>query len=126
MIIHSLMHDPLRAVFASDAMALDGTSSTSKSAVITSVLGFTLLNPHVYLDTVILLGSIANQFQEQRWYFATGASVGSVLWFSAIGFGAKAASRFMTKPIFWKILDSIIAVVMFSVAIFLALYDFSA
>lgn len=116
----------LRAVFASDAMAIDGTSSTSKSAVITSVLGFTLLNPHVYLDTVILLGSIANQFQEQRWYFAMGASVGSVLWFSAIGFGAKAASRFMTKPIFWKILDSIIAVVMFSVAIFLALYDFSA
>jgi L-lysine exporter family protein LysE/ArgO len=101
----------------------EGTTSSKKTAIL-SVLGFTFLNPHVYLDTVILLGSIANQFEEDRWFFALGASIGSFLWFSAIGFGAKAASRFMSRPIFWKILDSIIALVMFSVAIFLALYDF--
>jgi L-lysine exporter family protein LysE/ArgO len=107
-------------------MNIDGATSASRSTVIASVLGFTLLNPHVYLDTVILLGSISNQFQDDRWYFALGASLGSILWFSTIGFGAQAASRFMTKPIFWKILDSIIAVVMFSVAIFLAFYNFNA
>lgn len=116
----------IRSIFTTDAMNIDGATSASRSAVIASVLGFTLLNPHVYLDTVILLGSISNQFQEDRWYFALGASLGSILWFSTIGFGAQAASRFMTKPIFWKILDSIIAVVMFSVAIFLAFYDFNA
>ena len=95
----------LRAVFVTNSMKIEGETSTSRSAVIASVLGFTLLNPHVYLDTVILLGSISNQFQSDRWYFAIGASIGSVLWFAALGFGARAASRFMTKPIFWKILD---------------------
>ncbi len=114
----------LRSVFSSQSLEVeDGASSTMKTAIF-SVLGFTFLNPHVYLDTVILLGSIANQFEDDRWFFALGASTGSFVWFAAIGFGAKAASRFMSRPIFWKILDSIIALVMFSVAIFLALYDF--
>jgi L-lysine exporter family protein LysE/ArgO len=116
----------IHSIYTADAMNIEGATTASRSAVIGSVLGFTLLNPHVYLDTVILLGSISNQFQDDRWYFALGASLGSILWFSTIGFGAQAASRFMTKPIFWKILDSMIAVVMFSVAIFLALYDFNA
>jgi L-lysine exporter family protein LysE/ArgO len=73
---------------------------------------------------VILLGSIANQFEEDRWFFAIGGAVASVLWFSTIGFGARAASRYMSKPIFWKILDSIIATVMFTIAITLAFYKF--
>ena len=114
----------VRSVLSNQSLEIGAGTSSSKKAAIFSVLGFTFLNPHVYLDTVILLGSIANQFEEDRWFFALGASIGSFLWFSAIGFGAKAASRFMSRPIFWKILDSIIAVVMFSVAIFLALYDF--
>ena len=114
----------VRSVLSNQSLEVGTESSSSKKNVILSVLGFTFLNPHVYLDTVILLGSIANQFENDRWYFALGASIGSFLWFSAIGFGAKAASRFMSRPIFWKVLDSIIAVVMFSVALFLALYEF--
>ncbi len=114
----------VRSVLSHQSLEVGEGTTSSKKAVILSVLGFTFLNPHVYLDTVILLGSIANQFEEDRWYFALGASLGSVLWFSAIGFGAKAASRFMSRPVFWKILDSLIAIVMFSIAIFLALYDF--
>jgi L-lysine exporter family protein LysE/ArgO len=114
----------VRSVLSHQSLEVGEGTTSSKKAVILSVLGFTFLNPHVYLDTVILLGSIANQFAEDRWYFALGASLGSVLWFSAIGFGAKAASRFMSRPVFWKILDSLIAIVMFSIAIFLALYDF--
>ncbi len=102
-----------------------GTGATaSKFKVATTCLALTFFNPHVYLDTVILLGSIANQFEENKWIFAIGASSASVIWFSAIGFGARAASRFMSKPIFWKILDSIIAVIMFTIAIFLAFYEF--
>jgi L-lysine exporter family protein LysE/ArgO len=87
-------------------------------------LGFTFLNPHVYLDTVILLGSIGNQFGPDKWWFTSGAVIASFVWFSSIGFGAKAASRFMAKPAFWKVLDILIAVVMFSIAIMLALYSF--
>jgi L-lysine exporter family protein LysE/ArgO len=92
--------------------------------VVLSVLGFTFLNPHVYLDTVILLGSIGNQFGVDKWWFTLGAVVASFVWFSSIGFGAKAASRFMAKPIFWKVLDILIAVVMFSIAVTLAFYSF--
>jgi L-lysine exporter family protein LysE/ArgO len=116
----------LRMAIRSGVISIEGAPSISRSAAIASVLGFTFLNPHVYLDTVILLGSISNQFQSDRWYFALGASLGSILWFSALGFGAQAASRFMAKPIFWKVLDYIIASIMFGVAIFLIFYDFKA
>ena len=101
-----------------------GVQSGTAAAVCATVLGFTWLNPHVYLDTVILLGSIGNQFGEGKWWFAIGASVASILWFSAIGFGAKAASGVMRKPSFWKVLDVVIAIVMFSIAIMLAVYKF--
>jgi L-lysine exporter family protein LysE/ArgO len=56
--------------------------------------------------------------------FAIGGATASLVWFTAIGFGARSASRFMSKPIFWKILDSIIATVMFTIAITLAFYKF--
>lgn len=114
----------LKSVFRNQSLDASGAQSASAKQVILAVLGFTFLNPHVYLDTVILLGSIGNQFGPDKWWFALGAAIGSVVWFSSIGFGAKAASRFMSKPIFWRILDSVIAVVMFSIAIFLAFYTF--
>lgn len=114
----------LRSAFNNQSLDASGEQSGTASKVVLTVLGFTWLNPHVYLDTVILLGSIGNQFGDGKWIFATGASVASVLWFSAIGFGAKAASGVMRKPSFWKALDILIAVVMFSIAIMLAFYKF--
>lgn len=110
----------VRSAFKNDAMDVSGAQTTSLKKVVAAVLGFTLLNPHVYLDTVILLGSISNQFAEDRWFFGFGAMTASIVWFSAIGFGARAASRFMSKPIFWRVLDSIIAAVMFTIAFYLA------
>lgn len=114
----------LRSSFKAQSLDASGVESGSARAVVLSVLGFTFLNPHVYLDTVILLGSIGNQFGADKWWFALGGTVGSIVWFSSIGFGAKAASRFMAKPVFWRVLDLVIAVVMFSIAIMLALYSF--
>jgi L-lysine exporter family protein LysE/ArgO len=114
----------LRSAFKSQILDAGEGSVISKSKIVATCFAFTFLNPHVYLDTVILLGSIANQFEEDRWFFAIGGAVASVVWFSTIGFGARAASRFMSKPIFWKILDSIIATVMFTIAITLAFYKF--
>ncbi len=110
----------VRSAFKNDAMDVSGAQTTSLKKVVAAVLGFTLLNPHVYLDTVILLGSISNQFAEDRWFFGFGAMTASIVWFSAIGFGARAASRYMSKPIFWRVLDSIIAAVMFTIAFYLA------
>jgi L-lysine exporter family protein LysE/ArgO len=114
----------LRSAFKSQTLDASGVQSASAKTVVLSVLGFTFLNPHVYLDTVILLGSIGNQFGPDKWWFALGGAIASVVWFSSIGFGAKAASRFMSKPAFWKALDLIIAAVMFGIAIMLAFYTF--
>ena len=66
-----------------------------------------------------------NQFGENKWFFGVGAMLASVVWFTSVGYGAKAASSLMSKPIFWRVLDTVIAVIMFSIAITLAFYRFS-
>jgi len=114
----------VRSAFSNQSLSASKNPTVSALKVATTALALTWLNPHVYLDTVILLGSVANQFEADRWYFAIGASVASVLWFTTIGFGARAASKYMSRPIFWKILDSLIAIVMFSIAITLAFFNF--
>jgi L-lysine exporter family protein LysE/ArgO len=94
---------------------------STKSAVAT-VLALTWLNPHVYLDTVLLLGSVANsQAPDARWWFGGGAMLGSILWFSALGFGARLLRPFFAKPSSWRILDGAIAVVMFALGIRMAI-----
>jgi len=92
----------------------------TRRVVLATTMAFTFLNPHVYLDTVLLLGSIGNQFHGDRWLFATGASISSVVWFSALGFGARSAARFMSRPATWRVLDFAIGVVMVVVAINIA------
>lgn len=114
----------VRSALKNDALDTSGTQSGSLKSVILTVLAMTLLNPHVYLDTVIFVGSIANQFGDARWNFAYGAMTASVVWFFGLGYGARAASRFMAKPIFWKVLDSVIAVVMVTLAATLAFFKF--
>jgi len=115
----------VRAALSPQSLDVQGENEKSAWKVLLTVLTFTFLNPHVYLDTVILLGSIANQFSDHRWFFALGASLASVVWFTSIGYGARAASHWMSRPIFWKILDSVIAAIMFTIALTLALYKFT-
>jgi L-lysine exporter family protein LysE/ArgO len=114
-----------RAAFKNESLDAAGAAEQSRVKVVTTVLALTLLNPHVYLDTVILVGSIGNQFGENKWFFGFGAMLASVVWFTSVGYGAKAASSLMSKPIFWRVLDTIIAVIMFGIAITLAFYRFS-
>ncbi|HWR85921.1 MAG TPA: LysE/ArgO family amino acid transporter [Rhodoglobus sp.] len=90
-------------------------------AVVATVLALTWLNPHVYLDTVVLLGSISNTHGDQRWAFAAGAAVGSILWFTALGLGARLLAPLFAKPAAWRVLDGVIAVVMIALAIGLVL-----
>ena len=103
--------------------AADKPMTTLKQSVVTT-LALTFLNPHVYLDTIIFLGSIANTFSANRWLFALGAVSASFIWFFALGFGASKASVLVSKPMFWKALDVFIAAVMFSLAITLAVTKF--
>jgi L-lysine exporter family protein LysE/ArgO len=91
-------------------------NAPSRRSVLARVLGFTWLNPHVYLDTVLLLGSISSQYGASRWWFALGASLASVTWFSALGFGSKALAKLMSRPVTWRILDVFIGLIMASIA----------
>ena len=104
--------------------AAEAGSGNLKQTVLTT-LALTFLNPHVYLDTVIFIGGIANQFGDQKWMFVIGAVTASFIWFFSLGFGASKASVVMSKPAFWKILDVFIAAVMFSLAITLAVAKLS-
>ena len=114
----------LRSAFRDNQLLASGAAETSWKKILATVLALTYLNPHVYLDTVIFVGSIANQFTADRWYFALGASIASLAWFTSIGFGAQAASKMMSKPIFWKIFETFVALVMFSIAFTLAIFKF--
>lgn len=96
-------------------------SRTSLAPVLLTVLALTWLNPHVYLDTVLMLGSIAATHGEERWLFAAGAIVASILWFTALGFGARYLGRWLRTERSWRILDAVIAVVMIALAVSLVL-----
>lgn len=95
--------------------------SLSRKAVLVTALTLTWLNPHVYLDTVLLLGTLANQHGELRWWFGAGAAAGSVLWFSALGYGAKLLRPIFAKPGAWRVLDGLIAAVMLFLGLRMAL-----
>lgn len=86
--------------------------------VILTVLALTWLNPHVYLDTVLLLGSVANTHGDVgRWLFAAGAGAASIAWFAALGFGARLLAGVFAKPIAWRILDGVIAATMIAIGV---------
>jgi L-lysine exporter family protein LysE/ArgO len=81
----------------------------------------TWLNPHVYLDTVLLLGSVAaHHGPTGKWWFAVGAGAASILWFSGLGYGARLLSPVLTRPRAWQVLDVLIGLTMLAIAISLA------
>ncbi|MBM7808011.1 L-lysine exporter family protein LysE/ArgO [Geodermatophilus bullaregiensis] len=91
------------------------------AATVGTCLALTWLNPHVYLDTVVLLGSMASTYGEHRWQFAAGAGLGSTIWFTGLGFGARLLRPVFARPAAWRVLDGVIAVVMTALAVSLAL-----
>ncbi len=110
----------LRARRTSGLAAAAPEPMSLRSAVL-RVTALTWLNPHVYLDTVLLVGSIANTHGSSgRWWFATGASAASLLWFSGLGFGARLASPLLARPRAWQVLDVLIGLTMLGIALLLA------
>ena len=95
--------------------------SLGRKAVLATALTLTWLNPHVYLDTVLLLGTLANQHGELRWWFGAGAALGSIIWFSALGFGARFLRPVFARPGAWRVLDGLIAAVMVFLGVKMAL-----
>ncbi|MCL2914809.1 LysE/ArgO family amino acid transporter [Shewanella corallii] len=92
-------------------------ADTLRKAVLTT-LGISLLNPHLYLDTVVLLGSISTQFDDTvRPWFGAGAILASFLWFFSLSFGARLLGPLFEKPVAWRILDRFICLTMWSIAV---------
>ena len=86
-------------------------------SVLLTCLGFTYLNPHVYLDTVILLGSLANQRgTDGRWFYGLGSVAASFTWFFSLGFFSRKLSPVLARPRAWQVLDSTIALLMTALA----------
>ena len=114
----------VKNAFKGESLNTSGDVQTSVKKVLGTIAALTWLNPHCYLDTVIFLGAIGNQFADARWLFAFGAMTGSFIWFYSLGYGAKWLSRFMSKPMFWKVLDLVIAAIMVAIAGMLAFLRF--
>ena len=102
--------------------APDGTGGRlGLASTLRRITALTWLNPHVYIDTVVLLGSIANsRGPVDRWWFAVGALIASTVWFLGLGFGARFAAPLLTPPRAWQVLDLLIAATMLAIAAKLA------
>lgn len=99
-------------------------TKTPLAKTVSTTLALTFLNPHVYLDTVLLLGSVAGTYGTNDWWFGAGAIAGSILWFSTLGFGARLLTPAFKSTQAWRVLDSLIAIVMFTLGASL-LWSFS-
>ena len=88
--------------------------------VLVTCAALTFLNPHVYLDTVVLLGALANEHRDERWMFGVGAVTASVVWFVGLGLGARRLAGLFANPLTWRILDGLIAVMMIGLGASLA------
>jgi L-lysine exporter family protein LysE/ArgO len=109
-----------RAIRPTALTPSDAGPARLKSVLLTC-LALTFLNPHVYLDTVVLLGTLASQQGDARWRFGAGAAAASLVWFFGLGFGARRLAGLFAKPSTWRVLDGVIALTMIGLGVSLAL-----
>lgn len=110
-----LVYAPLAARRATDSSGIDRASAQGQAgrmAVIAACLAFTWLNPAVYVDTIVLLGSVAHIQSPRQWWFGAGAAIASVVWFAALATAARLAHAVLTRPRVWRAVDCFVAVVM--------------
>jgi L-lysine exporter family protein LysE/ArgO len=104
-----------------DAMKAAESQTGDLKAAISACLAFTFLNPHVYLDTVVLLGSLSARFEGAgRIAYGAGAALASFIWFFGLGYGARLLEPLFARPAAWRVLDVVIGLVMSGLAISLA------
>lgn len=106
-----------RAIRRQTLQASSAKAGTSLLVVASTCLALTWLNPHVYLDTLVLLGSVGSTHGDGRWAFGAGAAVASIVWFTVLGFGARLLAPVFARPVAWRVLDALIAVVMVGIAV---------
>lgn len=113
---YGLQH-AIQAFQANQSLHASSQNEIQLSKIIIVCLALTWLNPHVYLDTVILIGSISTQFEQTKLYFALGVITASWFFFFSLGYGARVLIPVFANPKAWKVLDGVIALIMWSIAI---------
>lgn len=104
------------------ALAPEQGNEKNWRRVLLACLAFTFLNPHVYLDTMVLVGSLSTRYPGMaQWMFGLGACIASIVWFSSLGFGARLLQPFFRNPKAWRVLDGCIAVFMLTLCLMLLL-----
>ncbi|RJF79358.1 amino acid transporter [Azospirillum cavernae] len=107
-----------RSAFTAQSLSAEGAANLPLGRALATAAAFTYLNPHVYLDTVVLLGGIAGRYAvDERVWFAGGAMTASLVWFAALGYGARLLAPLFAKPLAWRVLDTLIGVVMSALAL---------
>jgi L-lysine exporter family protein LysE/ArgO len=109
-----------RRAFRASRLKGDGAPVRSRRRAVLTCLAMTWLNPHVYLDTVLLLGSVAATHGALRWQFGLGAGLASLCWFAALGFGARLLAGFFRRASSWRVLDALVATTMVITGVSLA------
>jgi L-lysine exporter family protein LysE/ArgO len=104
-----------------EALEGGGAAEQSLRAAVATTLALTWANPHVYLDTVGLIGAVATTYGPGRWMFGAGALSASVLFFVLLGYGARALAPLFARPAAWRVLDTVVGVTMLALAVKLAL-----
>jgi len=107
----------LRRALNPESMAIDGEAEGSLKVAVLTCLAFTFLNPHVYLDTVLLIGASAPSESAARTAYTVGAMLASFIWFFSLGYGARFLAPVFQNPKAWQVLDAMIAFVMLMIAI---------
>ena len=110
-----------RAIRPPAALEAREHGAGSLTTALLTAAALTFLNPHVYLDTVVLLGALANGHGEDRWQFVLGSASASVVWFSALGFGAYRLAGVLRRPGTWRVIDAVIGVMMLALGLVLLL-----
>ncbi|NLT26287.1 MAG: amino acid transporter [Microbacteriaceae bacterium] len=110
-----------RAARPQSLRAETGGAAAPLGATMLAIGAITWLNPHVYLDTVLLMGSVATSYEDRRWWFGAGAASASLVWFTALGLGARFLRPLFARPVAWRVLDGAIALIMWALALMLAL-----
>ena len=109
-----------RALLPQSLRAAGGSEPLSLANAMAQAAGFTLLNPHVYLDTVLLMGSIGTrQPPDMRIWFVGGAACASGVWFTTLGFGARLLAPIFARPRAWQVLDTLVGLTMLFLAVLL-------
>lgn len=111
-----------RAVFASGALKVSAAEArVTAGQALAAIVALSLLNPHVYLDTVVLLGAIGGSFPaDERFMFALGATTASALWFVCLGYGATRLSSWFARPVAWKWIDGMTGTMMLALSVSVA------